>query len=204
MRLTAGFAKGMSLVTPQATKRGPAVTRPTSDKIRDAVLNSLVASVAEAKVLDLFAGTGAVGLEALSRGSASCVFVEQNQSVARVLGANIKALEERAKACEQAIQTQIIVREADKALALLAGQSFDIVFVDPPYELLLAFLGASDQPLRQILARDGVLVVESKATDLESLANWSPEHWTCRRQKRYGDSAISYLQLKSHEVACDQ
>ena len=118
-------------------------TRPTPDRLREALFNVLAPRIQGAQFLDLYAGTGAVGIEALSRGAARCVFVEKSRHAAAVLNENLASLGLEARA-------RVILGNVATALARLYG---DIVFLDPPYELdreyglALGILGAAPPPL---------------------------------------------------------
>ena len=101
--------------------------RPTAEHVRDAVLTMLEPDLPNARVLDLFAGTGALGLEALSRGARSADFVEFRPSSLHALRANIAALRVRER-------TRVFKRDAVQFAAALSADSYDVVFVDPPYE----------------------------------------------------------------------
>jgi 16S rRNA (guanine966-N2)-methyltransferase len=151
VRIVAGSRKGHRIAAP-----GGVVTRPTSDRVREAVF-SIVGSVEGASVLDLFAGSGAMGLEALSRGAASCVFVERDRAAARVIEANLEKLR----------LTGAVVVTGDAAAALREERDrrrlYDLVLVDPPYdewerhELRLAEL------IPAVLGDSALVVVETSA-----------------------------------------
>ena len=125
IRVVSGAAKGRRLASPAGE-----ATRPTPNRVREAVFNSLYSldAIEGARVLDLYAGTGALGIEALSRGAAEAVFVESDPAVAAVLRSNLETtgLADRAA---------VMVTDADTALAGLAreGRHFDLALVDPPY-----------------------------------------------------------------------
>ena len=127
MRVLAGALKGRRLVTPRGLG-----TRPTADQVRIALMDALTPYLGGARLLDLFAGAGGVGLEALSRGAAHATFVERDARAVAALRQNIAALEVEA-------QTRVLRRDAARALARLAetGERFEIVFLDPPYESAL-------------------------------------------------------------------
>jgi 16S rRNA (guanine966-N2)-methyltransferase len=124
MRVVAGSARGRRLRAP----RGHAV-RPTTDRVKEAVFSMLESrtALADAAVLDLFAGSGGLGIEALSRGAAAAVFVEPGRAAAAALRANLRAARLRA---------EILTVPAARAVARLAaaGRRFDVVFLDPPYD----------------------------------------------------------------------
>ena len=121
MRIVAGKFAGRDLTSPNDFR-----VRPTAEHVRAAVLDLLGADVKEARVLDLFAGTGALGLEALSRGARSADFVETRPSSLHALRANVAALRLRDR-------TRIFKRDALPFAAALAEDAYDLAFVDPPY-----------------------------------------------------------------------
>ena len=149
MRIIGGSRKGHGIAAP----RGIA-TRPTSDRVREAAFN-LIGPVDDATVLDLFAGSGAMGLEALSRGARRCVFVESDRDAARVIQANLLKLK----------LTGAVIDKRD-ALAFLRGAhtrgtSHDLVFCDPPYGDWEGLEGDLAKLLPAALAEGGMLVVET-------------------------------------------
>ena len=123
IRVVAGSAKGRRLAAPAGL-----LTRPTPNRVREAVFNSLYSldAIEGAQVLDLFAGTGALGIEALSRGAAEAVFVERDQTVAAVLRSNLEAT-------GLAHAASVMVVDVETALDGLAGRRFHVALVDPPY-----------------------------------------------------------------------
>ncbi|MBM3218069.1 MAG: 16S rRNA (guanine(966)-N(2))-methyltransferase RsmD [Candidatus Rokubacteria bacterium] len=124
MRVLAGALKGKRLVTPRGS-----TTRPTADQVRIALMDTLMPRLPEARVLDLFAGAGGVGLEALSRGAAHATFVERDARAVAALRANVETL-------GVAAQTRIERADVRAALERLGrdGARFDVVFLDPPYD----------------------------------------------------------------------
>jgi len=179
MRVVAGSARGRRLQVPPGTD-----VRPTSDRVREAVCNALgsLGVIDGARVLDLFAGTGALGIEALSRGAAEAVFVERDRVTAGVVRANLArcALEDRSR---------VVVRGATSFLAEHTGPPFDLVFCDPPYAwtswptLLEALVGASGP--------DTLLVLESdRPVDLQP-------GWRVEREKRYGSTLVVFARPPS-------
>ncbi|MGI8881740.1 MAG: 16S rRNA (guanine(966)-N(2))-methyltransferase RsmD [Jatrophihabitans sp.] len=178
-RIIGGEAGGRRLQVP------PAGTRPTSDRAREALFNSLGAllDLDGARVLDLFAGSGAVGLEAVSRGAARAVLVESDPSVAKVVTANIAAL--------QMPGATLIRLPVEQYLRRPADAPFDLVFADPPYALDEAALGAVLAQLVEPgwLAPGAVVVVERSARSPEP--QW-PTALDELRQKRYGEALLWY------------
>jgi 16S rRNA (guanine(966)-N(2))-methyltransferase RsmD len=175
MRIIAGSLKGRRLETPDWEG-----LRPTSDKLRETLFNVLGPRVAGARVLDGYAGTGAVGIEALSRGAAAATFVERDPRAVRLVEANLGR-------CAVTDRYAIIRARFADAAADLAGGSFDIVFVDPPYgqeELSAAIAAAAS-----LVADGGVLVVEHARRDAPPEASGPVAR---SRTIVSGDSALSF------------
>lgn len=153
MRIVAGQHRSRRLVTPL----GKGV-RPTSDRAREAIFASLGASVIDARALDLFAGSGALGLEALSRGAVSCLFVERNTAALEAIRSNVEALGESGQArIERGNAITVLQRLAD------AGEQFDLVMVDPPYESVPDLAAMLVTLLPRVLSPTGSIVFETAA-----------------------------------------
>lgn len=146
MRIIAGSLKGRQLKAP--TWPG---LRPTSDRLRETLFNVLGPRVSGARVADVFAGTGAVGIEALSRGASHVVFVEQDARACRLIGDNLRA-------CGVSGGYAIVARAWRQASADAAGRPFDLVFLDPPYEFTEIEDALRLAALR--VAPDGLVVLE--------------------------------------------
>lgn len=151
MRIIAGDRRGARITAPKGDS-----TRPTGDRVREAAYN-LIGPVEDAAVLDLFAGSGAMGLEALSRGARRCVFVESDRAACAVIRDNLEKLR----------LTGALVRGKDVFQALReergAGRSYDLVLVDPPYGAWPELEPRLAEALPVALAPDGLLVVETSA-----------------------------------------
>jgi 16S rRNA (guanine966-N2)-methyltransferase len=149
VRIVAGSRMGRRIDAPKGV-----VTRPTGDRVREAVF-SILGSVEDARVLDLFAGSGALGLEALSRGAASCVFVEHDRRAARVIQSNLEKLR----------LTGAVVVARDVASALHEERDgrrrYDLVLADPPYEDWAGHEARLAELLPSVLADDALVVVET-------------------------------------------
>jgi 16S rRNA (guanine966-N2)-methyltransferase len=176
MRISGGAARGIPLVVP----KGDAV-RPATDGMRQAVFSSLGARVADARFLDLFAGSGAYGLEALSRGAAGGIFVEQNAKAAACVRQNIAAV------CKSLGRDprELSVLQADaRTVPLGAGALPDLVFIDPPYEIIAQIAPALFARLADALGPkpDAIVVFE-----LPGELDLSPDGWTLL--KRLGKGA---------------
>ena len=159
MRIIGGIVRGRKLLTPGKGPDGRTI-RPTSARAREAVFNMIGSEVRGAPVLDLFAGTGAMGLEALSRGAATAVFVDNNSAAARLLGRNIDR-------CGFTDRATVVRRDATKGFGFLRefvpAAGFSLIFIDPPYRqkidgLILDKLGRAG-----ILAESGLLIFEHAA-----------------------------------------
>jgi len=186
MRITAGEQRGRRLRSPKGLG-----TRPTSDLLRQAIFNVVGPRVTGARVLDLFAGTGALGAEALSRGAAEATFVEQDRSALASLRANLADLQLSGRA-------RIVPRDALAALAALTrtGERFDCVFLDPPYAGDLARQCVETLAPGEILSENAVLLVQAfHKTDLPERTGTLSQTW----QRRYGETRLT-LYLK--ESAC--
>lgn len=176
MRISGGVARGIPLVTPKGD-----ATRPATDGMRQAVFSSLGAVVGGARFLDLFAGSGAYGLEALSRGAAGGVFVEQNGRAAACVRRNIVAVCKSA-GCDPRGLT--VLQTDARTVPLGSGDLPDLVFIDPPYEHIADIAPALFVRLTTVLAaKPEALVVFELPGELEL----APPGWTLL--KRLGKGA---------------
>ena len=180
LRIIAGEFKGRKLRSVHGTK-----TRPTANRIREAIFNILAFQIHNCCVLDLFAGTGAYGIEALSRGAKKAVFVDIDRDSISVLEANIKglSLESRAK---------IIRWDLTKNLNCLLplGIGFNLVFLDPPYNKKMILPTLSNLLTSQSMANDARLIVEH--SNRESLVT-DQLPLKIIDQRRYGKTLVSFL-----------
>lgn len=186
MRISAGEHRGRRLQSPRGAR-----TRPTSELMRQAIFNVLGTRIRGARVLDLFAGTGAVGLEALSRGASTATFVEWDRRTVGRLRANLAALDLTAR-------SRVVVGDALPVLARLraAGEAFDCIFLDPPYAEDLATQCIERLAPGAVLRENGVLVVQAfHKTALPDRAGVLRRTW----QRRYGESSLT---LYAKEKAC--
>ncbi|HWB56795.1 MAG TPA: 16S rRNA (guanine(966)-N(2))-methyltransferase RsmD [Gaiellaceae bacterium] len=176
MRIIAGSRKGARILAPRGLD-----TRPTGDRVREAVFN-LVGPVDGAEVLDLYAGSGAMGLEALSRGAACVTFVESDRAAAETIVRNLDKL---------GLEGAVVVREdAIRKLAAdaAAGRRYDLVLIDPPYRMLAGILPSLASHLPAVLAADGLAVVESDARDEPELP------LAQRTSRRYGSVRVTLFE----------
>lgn len=177
MRIIAGTRKGNIIAAPRGE-----VTRPTADKVRGAVFNML-GDVTGMNVLDLFAGSGGLALEALSRGAAAAQLVDNRKAAVQAITANIAKL--------RFDNAQIKRRDYRSVLksAVKKGERFDLIFVDPPYKMLRVVLPELVEWLPAVSTPGAVLVVESSAREPASLP-FEPIS-----EKSYGDTKICIYRL---------
>ncbi len=171
MRVVAGELGGRKLVAPA----GPG-TRPTADRVREALF-SILGDVSGLRVLDLYAGSGALGIEALSRGAAEAVFVDSSQAAVAAIRRNFSEL---------GIDAVVARRDALAYLAgAVGGQPYDLVFADPPYDSALRVAAGLAERLPPVLSPDAVIVTESnKRAPLEL-------PFPLLRERSYGDTRIA-------------
>ena len=172
MRIVAGRYGGRRLVAPSGM-----ATRPTSDRVREALFSVLGSSVQGARVLDLFAGSGALGLEALSRGAATAVFVDRSARAIAAIAANLEAL---------GVDAHVHRMEARAALrtALARREAYDLVFLDPPYRHAAGLGRELSEALAPVLAPAARVVTESDRRDPIAL------DLTLSDERRYGETVI--------------
>jgi 16S rRNA (guanine(966)-N(2))-methyltransferase RsmD len=183
MRVIAGSARGVPLAAPRDRS-----TRPITDRVKETLFAILGDRVPDAHVLDLYAGSGAIGIEALSRGAASADFVERGRSAVAVLRANLDRTRVAASAAVHATDVERFLAEAD------ADRSWDLAILDPPYELraIVAPLAA----LRPHLAPGAVVVVKHFwRTEIPEVADLPVV-----RQRRFGETMLTFLEARGAEA----
>jgi 16S rRNA (guanine966-N2)-methyltransferase len=176
MRIVAGTLGGRRITAPPGTD-----TRPTSDRVREALFSALGPLDPAARVLDLFAGSGALAIEALSRGAGSAVLVEKDARAARTIQANLEALD--------VPPTVARLRKRDALAALRdardAGESYDLVFLDPPYRLATGLGPELATALAPVLAPGARVIGESDRRTPLDLPGY-----TTTFERRYGDTLL--------------
>jgi 16S rRNA (guanine966-N2)-methyltransferase len=145
LRVVAGEFKGRRLAAPRGTR-----TRPTADRVREALF-AMLGDVANARVLDLYAGSGALGIEALSRGAASAVFVDRDPKAVAAIERNLAAV---------GVEAAVVKQDALRWLARADGP-FDLVFCDPPYDSASRLAGPLAERLPELTPEDARIVTES-------------------------------------------
>jgi 16S rRNA (guanine966-N2)-methyltransferase len=181
-RIVAGWAGSLALAVP------PDGTRPTSDRTREALFSMLESrdAIAGAAVLDLYAGSGAFGLEAMSRGAASAVLVEKAPRAARTIRENVARLRKAARGPLDVV----VAAQSVAAFLASAAPGVGLAFLDPPYDLPDAQVAADLAALAPLLAEDAVVLVErSSRSPVPEL----PEGLALERTRTYGDTAVHVL-----------
>jgi len=187
VRIIAGRLKGQQLVTPRGHR-----TRPTADQVRIALMDTLMPSLTGARFLDLFAGAGSVGLEALSRGAGRAVLVERDADAAAALRRNVAAL-------GVANQTLVLPMDAARALNRLAaaGERFDLVFLDPPYgaglvEDTLLRLGVGE-----VITLDAIVIAQhfTKHAPPDRIGTLA-----AYRTRRFGETTLTFFRAGAYDA----
>jgi 16S rRNA (guanine966-N2)-methyltransferase len=176
MRIIAGERKGHTIYAPKGRD-----TRPTSDRVRENVFNIVAPWVEGARVLDLYAGSGAMGLEALSRGAAGVVFVEADADAVRAIERNLDKLRLTGATV---VRTEAMTGLAQEATA---GRKYDLVLVDPPYAM--TDFDTLARYLPRVLADDGLAVLESAARIEPELAGLA-----VRTSRKYGSTRVTVFE----------
>ncbi len=176
MRIIAGEKRGHTIFAPRGRE-----TRPTSDRVRENVFNIVGPWVVGARVLDLYAGSGAMGLEALSRGAASALFVESDPDALRVIDRNLDKLGLTGARVMRLDSTVALTQESG------AGRKYDLVLVDPPYDM--TNYDSLARYLPDVVADDGVLVFETAAKVEPELPGLS-----VRTTRKYGSTRVTVFE----------
>lgn len=180
MRIISGEARGRTLFAPQGRE-----TRPTSDKIRGSMFNIIGPRVVGARVIDLFGGTGALALEALSRGAASAVIADSSRQAIQFIERNARNV------LKDEFDRRARIMKMDYRAAIERAEGpFDMVFLDPPYRMIEVY-GDALQRLRDKLDPDCLVVLER----LKSAEVPLPEGFERRDVRFYGDTAVEFIEL---------
>lgn len=181
MRVIAGSAKGHKLDSPVGWD-----TRPTTDRIKESLFNMLSPRLYDCRFLDLFSGTGAIGIEALSRGARQAVFAEQNKDCASILMKNLIHTKLQDKGL-------LFTMDVASTLNLLAKQKepFDIIFLDPPYHSSLAEATLHQLSNSHLLQPNGLLVLEHSSQEPVVYPGWNVD-----KEKIYKTTKLTFLTLE--------
>lgn len=186
MRVISGSARGRKLREPD----GQAI-RPTTDMVKESVFNIIQFEIEGRRVLDLFAGTGQLGIEALSRGADSAVFVDESSDAVRLIRENIK---------NTGFENKSVVERSDAAAFLRRGERFDVIFLDPPYETGLVETALKNIIEFDILKENGIIICETKA---EKLLPEATPPYKKGKEYKYGRIKIT-LYSKSSRAGMEQ
>lgn len=181
MRVISGSAKGLNLKTIEGNS-----TRPTRDMVKEALFSILMNQIQNSSFLDLFSGSGAIGIEALSRGAKFCMFIDLNPACIKVIKENI----EKAKFNDF---SEVYNTDYKKAINKLKEESFDIIYIDPPYNKEMSVDAIRLISEKNILTKDGIIVLE---TDTNELVPDSIGIYEKFNYKRYGRNILSLFRRK--------
>lgn len=186
MRITGGLFRSRVIKEPRHI-------RPTQDKVRKSLFDILRGVISHACFLELFAGSGAVGIDALSNGAKQVIFVENDRRCCKIIEDNLRQLGLLVKESDQRKNIAILATDAFKAIEVLSKENrkFDIVFLDPPYYKELAKKSLQKLVAYDILAPHALVVVEHSKKDL--LAEVFSD-LKCFKQTRYGDTVLSFYE----------
>jgi len=179
MRIIAGQAKGHRLIAPPGLH-----TRPTADRVREALFSVIMPRLADTRILDAFAGSGSLGLEALSRGAKTALFIEQDHAALKALRRNVESCNFPGAEIFSG-DTLRFLRQNKK--------TYDIIFLDPPYYTPLLTQALSAVLEGNILAKGGLVVAETAA----KAGFTPPPGFTIIKRSVYGDTALQYLEISS-------
>jgi 16S rRNA (guanine966-N2)-methyltransferase len=191
VRITGGVLRSRALRAPRGD-----TTRPTSDRVREAVFSMLAGEQAleGARVLDLYAGTGALAFEAISRGAAHATLVEKNRNALTVIGENVKSL-------DLAEVVRVHAMPVEKVSPLLGTAPFDLIFADPPYaDVPSGVVARALQPIltSAAFAKEGCFVLEhASRDDLSKMTDIAFGSLALVKQRVYGDTAIAIFVNRS-------
>ena len=182
MRIISGIARGTKLFTLEGK-----TTRPTLDRVKESLFNILQNKIIDAYILDLFAGSGALGLESLSRGAKKAVLCDQSREAIKVIKQNVEKTKMQDK-------VEIINRDYKKCIEM-QQEKFDVIFIDPPYELDIAVKAVDEILKKNLLQDDGLIVLETDREDreLEELKDLRINIFDIRR---YGRVKILFIDRK--------
>jgi len=184
MRIISGEARGRTLFAPSGQE-----TRPTSDKIRGSLFNILNGCIEDAEVIDLFGGTGALALEALSRGAARAVISDSSRAAVECIRRNAENV------LKDSLKERALILKTDyrSAITNVAGRRFDLVFLDPPYRMLETYADAISRLERQgSLSSDAIIIAERRH---DALVEY-PEEFEIYDTRVYGETAIDFLRRR--------
>lgn len=183
MRVISGKVRGLKLNAPKNDD-----VRPTTDRVKESLFNMINSYMMESDILDLFAGTGSLGIECLSRGANKCVFVDSSKDSIAIVKSNVK----KARVENESVILNSDFKSAIKSLSL-KNQQFDVIFMDPPYykNMFSDALTAVDS--NNLLKEDGIIIVEHDTKDKfpDSIGRLYKS-----RDKKYGNTTITFYKVE--------
>lgn len=186
LRVISGKARGLKLDSPKNQD-----VRPTTDRVKESLFNIINPYIRESNILDLFAGTGSLGIECLSRGAKNCVFVDKSKDSINIIKSNVK----KARVENESTILNVDFKDAVKRLSS-QNQKFDVIFMDPPYyeNMFIECLKIIDE--LNLLYEDGIIIVEHDTKDLfdESIGNLVKS-----RDKKYGNTTLTFYKLEAQD-----
>ena len=185
MRIISGEAKGRPLFAPSGVQ-----TRPTSDKIRGALFNIIGARVMDSRVLDLFGGSGALALEALSRGAESAVIADNSRQAWQAIDRNARNVLKD----DFELRVHIVNQDYRSTIAALEGRIFDLVFLDPPYRMTEAYGDALARLMKADMLSPGCLIVMERHKGAQIPLPRAVDVFDTRQ---YGDTAVDFAEVRS-------
>jgi len=190
MRIISGASKGRKLRTPKTP-----FLRPTSDRVKESIFNILRGEIEGRRILDLFAGTGNLGIEALSRGAKKAIFVEKEKYALSLIRKNLEHL-------SLLERSEILPVDVTRAIGILKqrGDCFDLIFIDPPYEKGLIEKTLMKLTSNPIYRRDSILVVEHHRRErLPAIL----DGWNLFHQRRTGETVTSFLNPREEQASTE-
>lgn len=183
MRVIAGIRKGRKL-----SKFKASWIRPTADTVKEFIFNHIGSQIIQAKILDLFSGTGNLGIEALSRGAAEVIFVDREKVAVQIIKKNLQLTQFEAK-------SQVIRSDSITYLNRIANQNnkFDIIFADPPYYNNLLIKLVHIVNINNLLNKEGLIILEHRS-DRSVASNF--EKLILQETHKIGDTAVTFFQYK--------
>ena len=175
MRVISGKARGLKLNAPKDDN-----VRPTTDRVKESLFNIINSYIIDSEVLDLFAGTGSLGIECLSRNAKSCVFVDINNTSLDIVKSNIK-------------KAKVLKLDFKSAINKLKPKKFDIIFMDPPYYENLFIECLEEIAKSNILKQEGIIVVEH---DTKELLEDNVGDLIKTKSKKYGNTTLTFYELE--------
>lgn len=185
MRIIGGISKGRKLVRPKDQ-----AIRPTSDRVKESLFNIIQKKLEGKTVLDLYAGTGNLGIEALSRGAKKTIFVEKERQALKILRRNLDLFHLKGR-------SEIIPKDVNQAIGILShrGESFDLILMDPPYQKGLVQKTLGRLHSHPIHHQDSLLIIEHDRR--EPIRN--PTQWNLVQERRIGDTMLSFFTPKINQ-----